>query len=875
MRQFGRRHLGKSVGHHLYLHVSALEQSDPAHSRLTEIAVRLARANPADFNVVRFEQPDGRVGLLDYPGFFEAPFPTLARSWNVDPVSGKVSFRDYRQSPNPPIMHRKELLLPDSHPGVESFIRLTTELEQLGMFEDPIRIGFRVQWEAMLRSRGYRVSGHDLVPIGNDEDMDDPAAEDEAADTQVFRHLTALSRYSLSAPMATLTRLGLIKQNTTVFDYGCGRGDDVAALKAAGVPAAGWDPHYAPGNPIHSAEMVNLGYVINVIEDPAERRQTLQKAFELAQTALCVSAMLASEDAVKGTPFADGVLTNRKTFQRYFTQEELRDYIEANLRTGAIALAPGTFLAFKDQDAEQRFQLTRSRARQFSSISVPRLLRPPKPARLVKPPKEPRQKVVREPKAPRLPKPGPWEVCPEAFDGLRRKWMELGREPGLDEIERKEELEATFGSFARAYRAAHGRLDQAAVDASRTQRSDDVLVYLALQTFRRRKPYRHLEIGLQRDVKAFFGDYGSATEMAGRLLREAANPQSLSVACQTASETIGGWLVDDHYYQVHSSLIGRLPAVLRIYIGCAGVLYGDMAIADIVKIHIASGKVTVIQCDDFSAPLPRIIERVKVSLRNQEVRMFSYGEATGYEPPILYMKSRFMNEEMTGYAEQLEFDEQIGLITKVNEDSRGPSMEELLTKVRQAGLKIAGNALVKDDHPPALDDPCGSNLTYRDLIICGETALRTGLPNLPKSLESYKALRELAENVLDPVIDWYGAIQLTYGFCSPELAKKIPGRISPPLDQHAAHEITRTGKPICPRLGAACDFIVDDEDMLEVAKWVAANTPFDRLYFYGRDRPIHVSYGPENKREVFELVPTLGGKRIPRRIPIQKLSSST
>ncbi|CDK99174.1 protein of unknown function [Magnetospirillum gryphiswaldense MSR-1 v2] len=63
--------------------------------------------------------------------------------------------------------------------------------------------------------------------------------------------------------------------------------------------------------------------------------------------------------------------------------------------------------------------------------------------------------------------------------------------------------------------------------------------------------------------------------------------------------------------------------------------------------------------------------------------------------------------------------------------------------------------------------------------------------------------------------------------------------------------------------------------MLEVAKWVAANTPFDRLYFYGRDRPIHVSYGPENKREVFELVPTLGGKRIPRRIPIQKLSSST
>ena len=40
------------------------------------------------------------------------------------------------------------------------------------------------------------------------------------------------------------------------------------------------------------------------------------------------------------------------------------------------------------------------------------------------------------------------------------------------------------------------------------------------------------------------------------------------------------------------------------------------------------------------------------------------------------------------------------------------------------------------------------------------------------------------------------------------------------------------------------DFIVDDEDMLDVARWVVANTPFDRLYVYGPDLPIHVSYGP-------------------------------
>lgn len=89
-------------------------------------------------------------------------------------------------------------------------------------------------------------------------------------------------------------------------------------------------------------------------------------------------------------------------------------------------------------------------------------------------------------------------------------------------------------------------------------------------------------------------------------------------------------------------------------------------------------------------------------------------------------------------------------------------------------------------------------------------------------------------------------------------------RIDPKLDQHAAHEFNRLGKPICPRLGAAVDFLVQDENMLEVAQWVAANTSFDRLYFYGNDRPIHVSYGPEHKRQVVAMVSGKDGRLIPR-----------
>lgn len=68
------------------------------------------------------------------------------------------------------------------------------------------------------------------------------------------------------------------------------------------------------------------------------------------------------------------------------------------------------------------------------------------------------------------------------------------------------------------------------------------------------------------------------------------------------------------------------------------------------------------------------------------------------------------------------------------------------------------------------------------------------------------------------------------------------GRIAPEPDQHAAPPLTRYDKPICHRFGAACDVIVIDEDMEAVALWIAGNTPFDRLYFDGKDRRLHVSF---------------------------------
>ena len=56
---------------------------------------------------------------------------------------------------------------------------------------------------------------------------------------EVQRHRTAMVRHTLSQPMSLAVRHGLVRPGVTVFDYGCGQGDDLRALAAAGIEANG------------------------------------------------------------------------------------------------------------------------------------------------------------------------------------------------------------------------------------------------------------------------------------------------------------------------------------------------------------------------------------------------------------------------------------------------------------------------------------------------------------------------------------------------------------------------------------------------------------------------------------------------------------
>lgn len=840
----------KVIGDTLYFHADSIPLLAADILAKVEKAELLAgiRHN-VHFNLVRIDGAGSSIALLHYPDFFDDPFPSLRESWRVDLDSATVTYRTYAESLNPPILHRKELLVPPTDQRREGYCALTETAVSIGLFDEPKRIGYRRQWLALVQEKGYRIEGHALVPLGNDDHSDDDADGPVPlhAGWQASRHLTALVRYGFSAPIQSLARYGFLDGSLSLFDYGCGRGDDVRGLIENGVTASGWDPYYAASNPVQAASIVNLGFVINVIEDFDERIDALTRAWSLAERLLVVSVMLANQNDPRGEGFRDGVITQRKTFQKYFTQAEIRDFLEKVLNEDVTPVAPGVVYIFRDKDLEQRFLANRFSSGRNRLRNLSRHLR------------EPKQKFKIDQAAEK------YAMYREPLDRLLELWLSLGRQPEKSEVDDLLVITHGFGSLSKALRFLEHRTDPEEFQRAAASRVAELQVFLALQIFEQKKSYRHYERGLQQDIKHFFGDYATAKTSAQSLLFQIADVQAIELACRHAAEHGLGWFEKGRSLQLHVSLVEQLPPLLRVYVGCAVVLYGDYRYADLIKIHITSGKVSLMRFDDFEGqPLPRMVERVKIKLRQQNIEYFAYGEE--YDPPFLFQKSRYINEEIKNYPDQLYFDNFLNDLKLFDLSGYGPSPGEFISKLSRHRWEVDGFKWVRSRTIPDIDQPCGRFLTFRHLIECGETLSRTGLVNLPKEPESYNAMTELAEQILDPVIEYFGMIRLTYGFCSAGLAKLVPGRIYPKLDQHAAHEKNRLGAPICSRLGAAVDFIVDDENMLEVAQWIVANTPFDRLYFYGEDKPIHVSYGPNQDRVIVRMLPGKSGRLVPRMV---------
>lgn len=396
--------------------------------------------------------------------------------------------------------------------------------------------------------------------------------------------------------------LGFLDGSLTLFDYGCGRGDDLRLLQAMGITAQGWDPVFLPDAARRSADIVNLGFVLNVIEDPEERSATLVAAYALARKVLVVSVMLGyAARRAQFTPHNDGVRTRRDTFQKYFVQDEFRTYVERTLGSHATLLAPGICLVFRDPRDEELFLLGRRQVRREW-----RLLR--------RQPDNPAVAALVDDHRPRI-------------DAYWRTVLRHGRPATADECPQALPLADLLGSWRRVHDWAARFFDPAELEAAAIGRQEDLLVHFALGHFERRKPYAELPPALQRDVRFFFGGIAKAQAAGKRALYAIADKRRLADAALFCHGELGiGRLSELHDLTLHHSLLGECLPLIRICVGCARTLFGEAAAVDLIKVHLQSSKVTFLTYDDFANPerRPRLVERVKVDLARLRVDFFDY-----------------------------------------------------------------------------------------------------------------------------------------------------------------------------------------------------------------------------------------------------------
>lgn len=477
--------------------------------------------------------------------------------------------------------------------------------------------------------------------------------------TGISRQATALKRYAYSKPISSAIGDGIISAQKTVFDYGCGRGDDVARLKETGIQASGWDPAHKSSSAPTPSDVVNLGYVVNVIEDKDERKETLRKAWRITKEVLIVSAQLSIDAKTKNAkPFKDGYVTLRGTFQKYFEQQELREWINDTISAAPVAAAPGVFYVFRDEDTKEAYMSSRYRRR--SAV--------------------PKQRA-----ADKL-----FEEHKELLEGLMGFFAGRGRLPGPDEFSQTQELIGVFGSAKKAFHVIRLVTDPEQWERIADERAQDLLIYLALSRFDGRKRFSGLPSEIRLDVKAFYSNYKMACELADALLFGCGDQDLINEYCVNSGV---GKLTPNALY-VHVSALDELSALLRTYEGCAKAYVGLVEGSNIVKLHRREPKISYLSYPVFEKdPHPKLSASLSVNLQTFRIKQRRYG--TSSNPPILHRKELFVTDGFVGkdkFARLTKSEERAGLYEDTTTIGTRDGWDGLL---RTKGVKLRGHRLVK------------------------------------------------------------------------------------------------------------------------------------------------------------------------------------
>jgi len=420
------------------------------------------------------------------------------------------------------------------------------------------------------------------------------------------RHKTAIIRNDLSRPLRLAIEARLFKPQATFFDFGCGHGTDIKRIAERGYTSGGWDPFYLPDAEITVADVVNLGYVINVIENEEERRAALLRAWSLTKEVLIVSAQVLIGEPGKGhLAYNDGLITSRNTFQKYYEQQELKSYIDSVLGADAAPAGLGVYFVFRKEAQAQAFRALRFRSRATT----------------------PRVRIhVRS-----------FDDYRELLEPLMQFISDRGRLPVSGELPNEDGVLSEFRSFARAFTVIRRATDGDEWDKIIERRRQDMLAYIALSRFGRRPKSTDLPPAIQQDIKAFFGNYTRACETADALLFSLGQPGVISASC--SASRIGKFVGNALY--VHVSALNALDTLLRLYEGCASRAFGRLDEATIIKFRADKPKISYLHYPDFDTdPHPALRSSMQADLQGLYVGYRDYSAAAN--PPILHRKETFL-----------------------------------------------------------------------------------------------------------------------------------------------------------------------------------------------------------------------------------------
>ncbi len=411
---------------------------------------------------------------------------------------------------------------------------------------------------------------------------------------QIERHKTAIRRTALSRPVSMLVHSGLLSPDVTFLDYGCGLGDDVRLLQRHGYQANGWDPHYAPDGPRTTHDFVNLGFVLNVIEHPDERADTLRYAFSIADKCLSV-AVMPDIDANRpdGVPFRDGLVTNRTTFQRLYTQEQLSDFIQATLGTEAVSISPGIALVFKSTVLRNSFRYRRLRGqREGIDLSAPvNTLVASQVDEII-------------------------NRYPAEWNDYLQMVADRGRPPDVLESQFVQRCVDSRIKTDYGFEKARLHLGPEVINDVAQRSKDAIIVLLAMSQFNSKITFGDLPDEIQRDVRSLFGGMKNAMAQARDALLSVAD-LSLRNEAAEASGLLG--LSHNHHVMIDPDAISTLPLPLRLYVELGSLFLGSPEETEGIKIHLRSNKLTFLYDPEtmgLSCPLgARFAAKVNFSTR--------------------------------------------------------------------------------------------------------------------------------------------------------------------------------------------------------------------------------------------------------------------